>query len=128
MIQFYHLDHIDRIGVVILDNLINESEVKYFLYRIEKNFPNFVAGIITDKHGFPIASKISKKLWILENTLALSAIAKNRGFIEDSKLIQIKKDLDKSKNYKLLILLDKSKEYKARMKPLKSLLKGQDLF
>ena len=128
MIQFYHLDHIDRIGVVILDNLINESEVKYFLYRIEKNFPNFVAGIITDKHGFPIASKISKKLWILENTLALSAIAKNRGFIEDSKLIQIKKDLDKSKNYKLLILLDKSKEYKARMKPLKSLIKGQDLF
>ncbi len=111
-----------------MDNLINESEVKYFLYRIEKNFPNFVAGIITDKHGFPVASKISKKLWILENTLALSAIAKKGDFIEDPRLVQIKRDLDKSKNYKLLILLEKSKEYKSRMKPLKVLIKGQDLF
>ena len=111
-----------------MDNLINENDVKYFLYRIEKNFPNFVAGIITDKHGFPVASKISKKLWILENTLALSAIAKKGGFIEDSRLVQIKRDLDKSKNYKLLILLEKSKEYKSRMKPLKNLIKGQDLF
>ena len=111
-----------------MDNLINESEVNYFLYRIEKNFPNFVAGIITDKHGFPVASKISKNLWILENTLALSAITKNREFIQDSKLIQIKKDLDKSKNYKLLILLEKSKDYKSRLKPLKSLIKSQELF
>ena len=122
------LDHIDGLGVVILDNLINESEVKYFLYRIEKNFPNFVAGIITDRHGFPVASKISNKLWILENTLALSAITKNKVFIEDSKLVQIKRDLDKSKNYKLLILLQKSKEYKSRLKPLKSLIKSQHLF
>jgi len=111
-----------------MDKLINESEVNYFLYRIEKNFPNFVAGIITDKHGFPVASKISKKLWILENTLALSAITKNKEFIQDSQLVQIKKDLDKSKNYKLLVLLEKSKEYKSRMKPLKSLIKSQELF
>jgi hypothetical protein len=111
-----------------VDNLINESEVNYFLYRIEKNFPNFVAGIITDKHGFPVASKISKKLWILENTLALSAITKKSEFIQDSKLVQIKRNLDKSKNYKLLVLLDKSKEYKSRLKPLKSLIKSQELF
>ncbi|MFX1327287.1 MAG: hypothetical protein ACFE91_03980 [Promethearchaeota archaeon] len=111
-----------------MDNLINESEVNYFLYRIEKNFPNFVAGIITDKHGFPVASKISKNLWILENTLALSAITKNREFIQDSKLIQIKKDLDKSKNYKLLILLEKSKDYRNRLRPLKNLIKSQELF
>ena len=111
-----------------MDNLINESEVNYFLYRIEKNFPSFVAGIITDKHGFPVASKISKKLWILENTLALSAITKNKEFIQDSQLVQIKKDLDKSKNYKLMILLEKSKEYKSRLKPLKGLIKSQELF
>lgn len=112
-----------------MGDILNQNEVNYFLYRIEKNFPNFVAGIITDSHGFPVASKISKKLWILENTLALSAITKkNRDFIEDSKLVQIKKDLDKSKNYRLLILLEKSKDYKSRLKPLKSLIKSQDLF
>jgi len=111
-----------------LGTILNQDEVNYFLYRIEKNFPNFVAGIITDRHGFPVASKISKKLWILENTLALSAITKKRGFIEDSKMIQIKRNLDKNKNYRLLILLEKSKEYKNRLKPLKNLIKSQELF
>jgi hypothetical protein len=111
-----------------LGNILNQDEVNYFLYKIEKKFPNFVAGIITDKHGFPLASKISKKLWVLENTLALSAIAKNRDFIEDSKLIQIKRDLDKKKNYRLMILLEKSKDHKNRLKPLKTLIKAQNLF
>ncbi|MFX1321855.1 MAG: hypothetical protein ACFFAQ_09435 [Promethearchaeota archaeon] len=111
-----------------MDDLIKQDEVNYFLYRIEKKFPNFVAGIITDKHGFPVASSISKRLWILENTLALSAVTKNRDFIDDSKLIKIKKDLDKSRNYKLLILLEKTKDYKSRLKPLKDLIKTQTLF
>ncbi len=111
-----------------MGNILNQDEVNYFLYKIEKKFPNFVAGIITDKHGFPLASKISKKLWVLENTLALSAIAKNRDFIEDSKLVQIKRDLDKKKNYRLMILLEKSKDHKNRLKPLKTLIKAQNLF
>ncbi|MFW9880260.1 MAG: hypothetical protein ACFFG0_44875 [Candidatus Thorarchaeota archaeon] len=111
-----------------MGNILNQDEVNYFLYRIEKNFPNFVAGIITDRHGFPIGSKISKKLWVLENTLALSAITKKGDFIEDSKLIQIKRDLDKNKNYKLLILLEKSRDYKSGLKPLKNLIRTQELF
>ncbi|MHA2006886.1 MAG: hypothetical protein ACXABO_02715 [Promethearchaeota archaeon] len=111
-----------------MGSILNQDDVNYFLYRIEKNFPNFVAGIITDAHGFPVASKISKKLWILENTLALSAITKKRDFLEDSKLVRIKRDLDKSKNYKLLVLLEKTKDYKSRMKPLKNLIKSQELF
>lgn len=111
-----------------MGKILNQDEINYFLYRVEKNFPNFVAGIITDRHGFSVGSKISKKLWVLENTLALSAITKKNGFIEDSSLIQIKKDLDKSKNYKLMILLEKSKDYKSRLKPLKALIKSQELF
>ena len=111
-----------------MDNLVKQSEVNYFLYRIEKNFPNFVAGIITDSHGFPVASKISKRLWILENTLALSAVAKDRNLIKDENLIQIKKHLDRSKNYNLLVLLEKSKDHKSRLKSLKSLIKAQELF
>ncbi len=111
-----------------MGSILNQDEINYFLNKIEKKFPNFVAGIITDKHGFPLASKISKKLWVLENTLALSAIAKNRDFIEDSKLVQIKRDLDKKKNYRLMILLEKSKDHKNRLKPLKTLIKAQNLF
>lgn len=111
-----------------MGSILNQDEVNYFLYRVEKNFPNFVAGIITDKHGFPVGSKISKKLWVLENTLALSAITKKRDFVEDSKLIKIKRDLDKNKNYKLLVLLEKSRDYRSRLKPLKNLIKAQELF
>jgi len=111
-----------------LGSILNQDDVNYFLTKIEKKFPNFVAGVITDRHGFPLASKISKKLWVLENTLALSAITKNRDFIEDSKLIQVKRDLDKNKNYRLMILLEKSKEHKNRLKPLKTLIKTQELF
>ena len=111
-----------------MGSILNQDEVNYFLYRVEKNFSNFVAGIITDKHGFPVGSKISKKLWVLENTLALSAITKKRDFIEDSKLIKIKRDLDKNKNYKLLVLLEKSRDYRSRLKPLKNLIKTQELF
>ena len=111
-----------------MGNILNQDDVNYFLTRIEKNYPNFVAGIITDKHGFPVASKISKKLWVLENTLALSAITKNRDFLEDSKLVQIKRDLDKNKNYRLMILLEKSKDHKNSKKTLKTLIKTQNLF
>ncbi|GAG85006.1 unnamed protein product [marine sediment metagenome] len=108
--------------------MLKQGDVNSFLSRVEKTFPHFVAGVITDKHGFPVASKISKKLWVLENTLALSAITKNRDFLEDSKLVQIKRNLDKNKNYRLMILLEKSKDHKNRLKPLKTLIKTQKLF
>ena len=44
------------------NRLINQLEVNYFLHQIKKNFPNFVAGVITDKNGFAIGSDISKRL------------------------------------------------------------------
>ena len=56
--------------------LVKQAEVNYFLNEIKQNFPNFVAGVITDRNGFPIGADISKRLWIRENTLALTAISK----------------------------------------------------
>lgn len=111
--------------------LINQIEVNYFLHRIKKHFPNFVAGVITDQNGFPIGSNISKRLWIHENTLALWAVSKNREnkeLIKDPNLVQLKFDIDKDKKFKLFILLEKSKSYKSRVKPLKDIIKNQELF
>jgi hypothetical protein len=109
--------------------LVKQTEVNYFLHRIKKNFPNFVAGVITDRNGFPIGANISKRLWIHENTLALSAIAKNREFsIKDPNLVQLKFDIDKSKRYRLFLLLEKSKTYKDGIKPLKEIIRSQELF
>jgi len=111
--------------------LINQLEVNFFLNKIKKNFPNFVAGVITDKNGFTIGADISKRLWIHENKLALWAISKNKEnkeVINDPNLVQLKFDIDKGKNFKLFILLEKSKNNKNRVKPLKTLIKSQELF
>lgn len=109
--------------------LINQTEVNYFLHRIKMNLPNFVAGVITDRNGFPIGSAISKRLWVHENTLAIWAISKNKKLIiKDPNLIQLKFDIDKGKKYKLFILLEKSRNYKNGVKPLKEIIKSQELF
>ena len=109
--------------------LVKQTEVNYFLHRIKKNFPNFVAGVITDRNGFPIGADISKRLWVHENTLALSAVAKNREFsIKDPNLIQLKIDIDRGKKYRLFLLLERTKRYKERVKYLKKIIRSQDLF
>lgn len=113
------------------NRLINQVEVNYFLHRIKNNFPNFVAGVITDKNGFPIGSEISKRLWIHENKLALWAISKNKenkDLDNDPNLVQLKFDIDKAKRFKLFILLEKSKNSKSGVKPLKTLIRAQELF
>jgi hypothetical protein len=109
--------------------LINQNEVNYFLHRVRRHFPNFVAGVITDRNGFPIGSSISNRLWVHENTLAIWAISKNKErIIKDPNLVQLKFDIDKNKKYKLFILLEKSKTYKNGIKPLKEIIKTQQLF
>jgi len=113
------------------NRLINQIEVNFFLHQIKKYFPNFVAGVITDKNGFPIGSDISKRLWIHENKLALWAVSKNKenkDLLNDPNLVQLKFDIDKGKRIKLFILLEKSKYNKSGVKPLKTLIRAQELF
>ena len=113
------------------NRLINQVEVNYFLHQIKKNFPNFVAGVITDKNGFAIGSEISKRLWVHENKLALWAISnnkENKDLIKDPNLVQLKFDIDKGKKFKMFILLEKSKHNKSGVKPLKHIIRGQELF
>ena len=113
------------------NRLINQLEVNYFLHRIKKNFPNFVAGVITDKNGFAIGSDISKRLWIHENKLALWAISKNKenkDLINDPNLVQLKIDIDKGKKFKLFILLEKSKYNRSGKSGLKTIIRAQELF
>lgn len=110
-----------------MGSILSEQDVNYFLKEIENNFPNFVAGVITDRHGFPIASKIPENFHINETELALSAISAEKDFINDSKLIKVKRDLDKAKNIKLLFLL-KSKGYINHFKNLKKIIARQKFF
>ena len=108
--------------------LVRETEVNYFLHRIKKMFPNFVAGVICDRNGFPVGSKISKRLWVHEHRLSLLAISNNKELLNDPDLVQLKLDIDKEKNYKIFVLLEKTKQYKNGMRTLKNIIKTQDLF
>ena len=111
-----------------MESVLREKDINHFLTKIERTFPNFIAGVITDHHGFPIGSKIEKSFQIQENELALFAIAGNRDFIKDSGFIKVWRNLDKSKDIKLFILLQKSSKYIHRFKDFNKILETQGLF
>lgn len=111
-----------------MEKVINEQEVNQFLSQVENTFPNFVAGIITDRNGFPIGLKIPNNIHIDENDLALSAITSNRDFIKDDRFLKVKRSLDKKNNVRLFLLLDKSSQYINRFKHLKDIIDTQKLF
>lgn len=124
----YQTKIIDRLVDLKLEYILNEQDVNFLLTEIERNFPNFVAGIITDRHGFPLAAKTPPNFHIHESILALSAIEEKRDFIKDSSFIQVKRNLDKSENFKLFLLLHKSKKLVHRFKKLKDIIKKQVIF
>ncbi|MFO8018493.1 MAG: hypothetical protein R6U96_07645 [Promethearchaeia archaeon] len=113
-----------------MDKLLKEQDVKGFLSEVRKTFPNFVAGIITDKNGFPIASEMPEKFHIRENELALSAITDTRDIIPEgeSEYMQVKRDIGKEENVRMLLLLRKSYKYINRFKSLKKIVRNQNLF
>ena len=111
-----------------MEKLINQSDVNYFLSEIKQIFPNFVAGVLCDRHGFLIASKIPQNFHIQENVLALSAISNKRDIIEENGYLKIKRNLDTSKDIKLLLLLEKSNNNVNCYKRLKKFIETQNLF
>ncbi len=111
-----------------MSSILKEQEINRFLSDIEHTFPNFVAGIICDKHGFPLGSKIPKGFHIDENTMALSSITNNRDFINDNRFVKVNRALDKSENVRLFLLLDKTNQYINRFKELNKIIQTQNLF
>lgn len=112
-----------------MESILKEQDINIFLNKIERNFPNFVAGIITDKNGFPIASKIPKNFGIPENELALSAItSEERTFIKNQNFLSVKRNLGESNDIVLFLLLQKTNKYVNRFKFLNEMVKNQTFF
>ena len=117
------------LGYSWLKDILSENQVNNFLYEIDKKLPNFEAAVITDRNGFPIASRIRNRYYgIKENELALSAISPNSQFLDDSRFLKIKKNLDKSNNIKLFLILEKRNKLFNRNKGLKTIVGRQILF
>ena len=112
----------------MVEDILNEEQINNFLSNIECIFPNFVAGIITDRHGFTIGMKKPPNFHIHETNMALYAITSKKNYIEDSRFLKIKRNLDKSRNFKLLLLLEKSNNYVNRFKKLRNIIETQSLF
>ncbi len=108
--------------------IVSHDQVSQFLNKITQRFPNFIAGIITDKHGFPIVSEISDEFPYNENILALEAISRKKPFINHSKYIKVKRNLNKDEYIRLLLILRKPNIHVYAYKDLKKIIKRQSLF
>ncbi|MEJ2251363.1 MAG: hypothetical protein P8Y70_12185 [Candidatus Lokiarchaeota archaeon] len=112
-----------------MDKLLSQKEINNFLEKIDKIYPNFIAGVIADHNGFPIASRIPKDFPLCENELALyTVINREREILENTDFIKVKRDLSKDKKVKLLLLLDKKNHYIYGFKELKAAIRRQILF
>jgi len=111
-----------------LEDIIHQEDVNYFLSEVEQIFPSFVAGILCDHHGFPIASRIPQNFHIKEANLALSAISEEIDNVNSTRYIKVRRDLNKSKNIKMLLLLERPIMHINRFKRLKELIESQGLF
>ncbi|TXT61159.1 MAG: hypothetical protein BAJALOKI3v1_820014 [Promethearchaeota archaeon] len=111
-----------------MKDVINSTQICHFLDDVEHNFPNFVAAVISDSDGLPIGSKIPKGFQYQENILALEAITRNKGFLENSNYIKVKVALNEDKSVRLLLLLNKPKNYLNGFKNLKRIVQRQMLF
>ncbi len=111
-----------------MGSILKEEEINNFLSDVEHTFPNFIAGIICDKNGFPLGSKIPKGFHIDENTMALSSIADKRDFINDNRYVKVNRALDKFENIRLFLLLDKTNQYISRFKELNKIIETQNIF
>ncbi|MBN1803277.1 MAG: hypothetical protein JW891_17330 [Candidatus Lokiarchaeota archaeon] len=130
---FYSKETIVISIVLIVVKLLSESEVDYFLHDISKKLSDqFYAGVICDKDGFILSSKIPKNdpNKFLENELALMAISNRKNKVFNPNHIKLIMDLNKEKTIKLLLLLKKKNisktEYKN--KKLDEILSLQTLF
>ncbi|MBD3195243.1 MAG: hypothetical protein GF317_09320 [Candidatus Lokiarchaeota archaeon] len=110
------------------DRLISHSQVSYFLNKVIQNFPNFAAGVVADKNGFPLASKITHNFPYREQDLALEAIADERNFIPSSQYVKVKRSLNQNGTIKLLLILHKPNQYVNGFKKLKNIIRRQILF
>ncbi|MHA1725400.1 MAG: hypothetical protein ACTSXH_11230 [Promethearchaeota archaeon] len=112
----------------MVDKIIKQSEVDSFLIRIKNIFPNCIAGIICDHHGFPISSQITDKVKMKENELALLAISNRNTLNKKLKISKIKLDLDAEKKIKLLLLIKGPKRSLHGMADLRKIVKNQIMF
>jgi len=86
--------------------LIDAQTLESFTNRIKECFPTYIASVITDKHGLVIHSALPPSMD--ENMLALSAICRERNFLDLSKYQKIIRPL--SHQVKIIVLLDKSRQ------------------
>ena len=103
---------------------VNEKGMNEFINKCHSIFPTMVAGVLTDRHGFPIASKIHPKLEgmnVDEQLLCLEAVAEGkRTIVDTSNYHKIVKSL--SRNVNLMLLLDKTYANLHRFKQFKAFL------
>ena len=92
--------------------------------EIEGIFPNMVAGVITDRHGFPMATNMKPTPKPLdEELLALSAVS-DRKLLDLSDYHKVVRPL--SHNVRLMVLLEKTYANLHRFKAFNRMLEEKN--
>ena len=86
--------------------LLDAKMLNAFTDRIKDCFPSYIASVITDRHGLVIHSELPPSMD--ENMLALSAICRERSFLDLSQYQKIIRPL--SHQVKIIVLLDKTRQ------------------
>ena len=113
--------------------VISNTQADYFLYEVEKKLSShYHAGIICDKDGFIISSRIPKKnsQQLRASEIALTAIADKKKKEKNSEYVEVIRDLDDNSNVLLVLLLkrDRYDRILNQYRELNKILTLQDIF
>ncbi len=100
----------------VMTHLVNAQMLNSFIDKIHKACPTMIAGVIADKHGLPMASKIHPQMPVSEQLLSLEAVAEGRTIVNTKGLEKIVHSL--SGDVKLMMLLQRSGSNVQRMRDL----------
>src|SRR5271157_2894781 len=105
-----------------MNELINEIALNNFIDSVKAVFPTSKAVVITDRHGFPLASKIEQPGWD-ENTLAVHAVT-DRQFLDLDDYQKIIRPL--SIDTRIMVLLEKTASNLHRFKRFNAVLENEN--
>jgi hypothetical protein len=105
-----------------MSNLVNSQMLEQFMGEVKQIFPSMIAGVIADRHGLVMHSKIeSPKLD--EEMLAVSAIT-DRPILDLSDYHKVVRPL--GMNARIMVLLEKSYSNLHRFKQFNEVLNSKN--
>jgi hypothetical protein len=107
-----------------MNEFLDRRSLETFICEASDAFPKCLGGVLVDKHGFVISSKIQSREFD-ENELALQAIS-NRKIVDMKNYIPVIKDLDE--NNRLMLIIERDNKNLSSYRKLNQVLRERNPF